>query len=157
MEQDEASPPSDIFFVEDSDEHDEEFHSNRNDVEIGTAIPLQGLNLSNPSSDKPETQTNFFKRQRLYIAGFVLASVIIGLCIEIGILNRRNNAIIRTETPSSQPSSIPSAVPSLSPSVLPSSVPSLSKVVSRCWYRFGWFFRSHNSLYMCILILIPAI
>lgn len=138
MEQDESSLSGNIFFIDDSDGCDEEFHPNQTDVEIGTAIPLQRLSLNDPSSGKVEQ--NLLNRQLLCIAGFFfifMAAAIARLSIEIGEPTGAPSSqpssapsTIPSFAPSLQPSCAPSTIPSLHPTVFPSSVPSLSKLVS---------------------------
>lgn len=111
-------------FEEDADECEDEFLENdTSDVEIGTAIPLNGSSLNDPNGEKREwLQTNWWRPNWVYIVLIVMSVVIIGLSVGIGVLTRRRHEIVVTDTPSSQPS--------LAPSLAPTSIPTLSLVVS---------------------------
>ena len=105
------------IFVGETSEIEEEFHSNYNDVNVDTALPLRGSSLSDHTRGKQE-RTNNCKRHWRYIAVLVsLCAVIVGLSLEIWILNRRSGVILdqqSSDNPSFAPSSIPSSIPSLS-------------------------------------------
>ena len=117
---------------------EDEFHLHRNDVEIGTAIPLRRSSLSDPTGGKQMQPLNELWRQYwIYIIIVFMGSIITGLSMEIAKLNRRRSyTIIVTQIPSWQPSSTPSTVPSVVPSSIPSSSPSLSSDVSSISFTY---------------------
>ena len=107
---------------------EEEFHLNRNDLEIGVAITLRGSSLNDLTSGKQQrSHVEFWRQYSIYIILVFMGLIITGLSVEIAKLNRRRSyKLVVTQMPSWQPSTTPSTTPS----VVPSYSPSLSNVVS---------------------------
>lgn len=122
-------PSLPIALVDATEEGYETFQDNCCDAEIGTAIPLQGSILNDP------TASNEAKSHKLnwkYVFSVCIVVLIVWLSIEIAAKTNRRSAsskaevhIAVTDNPTQHPSSTPSITS------VPTSAPSLSRNVRR--------------------------